>query len=114
MSTAALMAVPYALFGESWPSLVPGSAWLSIAYSILIATALAYLLQTWAQKYTDAASASVLLCTESLFANLFGWILLHEQKTAIMLAGGLLIFLSILLTEGVFKKKPEMSVEENV
>ncbi len=114
MSTAALMAVPYALFGESWPSLVPGSAWLSIAYSILIATALAYLLQTWAQKYTDAASASVLLCTESLFANLFGWILLHEQKTGIMLAGGLLIFLSILLTEGVFKKKPEMSVEENV
>ena len=67
---------------------------------ILVATWLAFQLQTFAQKYTDAASASVLLCTESLFANVFGFLLLHEQKSFVMIVGGLLIFSSVLLVEG--------------
>ena len=56
-------------------------------------------LPTLAQKYTDASSASVLLCTESLFANIFGFVLLHETKSPIMILGGLLIFFSVILTE---------------
>lgn len=116
MSVAALLSFPYALGMETWPASVPAMAWGSIAYSIFIATTLAYMLQTWAQKYTDAASASVLLCTESLFANVFGWLLLGETKTPVMVLGGILIFLSVLLVEGVFHRKsasdPEAEAKE--
>lgn len=99
MSTAALLSIPCALVWESWPQSISPLAWLSVGYSIFLATGLAYFLQTWAQKYTDAASASILLGTESLFANIFGFLILHEQKSGWMLLGGALIFCSILLVE---------------
>lgn len=100
MSVAAIVSVPGALFFESMPSSISPMAVFSCLYMILIATWLAFQLQTLAQKYIDSSSASVLLCTESLFANIFGFLLLHEEKTAIMIVGGLLIFLSVILVEG--------------
>ena len=99
MSVAAILAIPFALIFESWPAVITFEAVGSVSYMILIATWLAYQLQTTAQKYTDASSASVLLCTECLFANIFGYFLLHETKTPIMIVGGILIFVSVLLVE---------------
>jgi drug/metabolite transporter (DMT)-like permease len=100
MITSALLSIPCALLLESWPSHIGMSAVFSCIYMIAIATWLAFFLQTYAQKYTDASSASLLLCTESLWANIFGWILLHEHKSAMMIFGGVLIFTSILIVEG--------------
>ena len=99
MSVAAVLSIPFAFGFDTWPTNISYEALGSVAYMILIATWLAYQLQTMAQKYTDASSASVLLCTECLFANLFGYFLLHEQKTPIMIVGGILIFISVLLVE---------------
>lgn len=38
-------------------------------------------------KYTDASSASVLLCTESLFANVFGFYCCMKRKSTMILGG---------------------------
>lgn len=100
MSVAALVSIPGALLLESRPAHISMMAIGSCLYMILIATWLAFQLQTLAQKYVDSSTASVLLCTESLFANVFGFLLLHEEKTGIMILGGLLIFLSVVLVEG--------------
>lgn len=99
MSVAALLSIPFALSLETIPQNISMHAYMSCGYMILVATFLAFQLQTLAQKYTDASSASVLLCTESLFANVFGFVLLHEAKSPIMILGGLLIFFSVILTE---------------
>ncbi|MFA1015037.1 DMT family transporter [Dubosiella newyorkensis] len=99
MSVAALLSIPCALMVDSWPEIVSIKAVLSMAYSILFATGVAYFLQTWAQKYTDASSASLLLSTECLFANFFAILVFHEVKTWTMYLGGGLIFVSILLVE---------------
>lgn len=99
MSVAALLSIPFALSLETIPQNISLHAYMSCGYMILVATFLAFQLQTLAQKYTDASSASVLLCTESLFANVFGFVLLHEAKSPIMILGGLLIFFSVILTE---------------
>lgn len=106
MTMASILSIPGCFLLETMPAEVSASAIMSCLYMILIATWLAFQLQTLAQKYIDASSASVLLCTESLFANLFGFLLLHEEKTWMMLLGGLLIFLSVLMVEGegVLKK----------
>lgn len=99
MSVAALLSIPFALSLETIPQNISMHVYMSCGYMILVATFLAFQLQTLAQKYTDASSASVLLCTESLFANVFGFVLLHEAKSPIMILGGLLIFFSVILTE---------------
>lgn len=80
LTTAAVLSVPVALLFGTWPSVISSGAVLSCLYSIFMATFVCYLLQTWAQKYTSCSTASVLLCTESLWANLLGWLILHEKK----------------------------------
>ena len=75
------------------------SAVLSALYLIAVSTCLAFLLQTAAQKYTSASSASLILSMESLFACIFSFLLLHEQITVMMIAGGALILASIVVVE---------------
>lgn len=88
LSTAGLLSIPLALIQGGWPAVIPSQAWLSALYAICFATFLCYVLQTLAQKYTSPSAASVLLCTESLWANVFGFLFLHESKSWIMILGG--------------------------
>jgi len=71
----------------------------NIAYLIFVSTLLAYLLQTYAQKFTSANSASLILSMEALFASLFSYLLLHEVMTPLMMLGAILIFLSVIFLE---------------
>ena len=70
-----------------------------ILYAGVVATGLAFTFQVIGQRYTTAPQAAIFLSTESLFAALFGATLLGEQIQALGYAGGLLIFLAILLAE---------------
>lgn len=98
LTTAALCALPFGLT-TTWPAHIPLGGYISVGYSIVLATFVCYLLQTTAQQYTSPAACSILLCTESLWGNLFGFLILHEAKSPIMIVGGLLIFGSVLLVE---------------
>lgn len=109
MCAAAIVSIPFALILEDFPTSIDTNVILSCLYMICIATWLAFQLQTLAQKYTDASSASLLLCTESLFANIFGYFLLHEEKTLTMVFGGLLIFISVILVESSDRIKPVLA-----
>lgn len=111
LSTAAILSLPLAIFAGGWPEYISAGAIWSCLYSIVFATFVCYMLQTLAQKYTDPAAASVLLCTESLWANIFGWLFLHESKSFTMILGGLLIFSAIVLLEGssLFGRKQNLS-----
>lgn len=70
-----------------------------ILFAGVFATGLAFTLQVIGQRYTTAPQAAIFLSTESLFAALFGAIILGENIPALGYAGGLLIFLAILLAE---------------
>lgn len=70
-----------------------------ILYAGIFAGALAFSLQAIAQQYTAASSAAILLSSESLFAALFGAILLGERLSIIGYLGCGLIFLAMVLVE---------------
>lgn len=70
-----------------------------ILFAGLFATGLAFTLQVIGQRYTTAPQAAIFLSTESLFAALFGAVILGEQISALGYAGGMLIFIAILLAE---------------
>lgn len=99
LSTAAILSLPAALLSK-WPASLPPSCLLSLVYTVVLSTFLCYLMQTSAQKYTSCAAASILMGTESLWANVFSFLILHEVPSMMMVIGGLLIFASILLVEG--------------
>lgn len=70
-----------------------------ILFAGLFATGLAFTFQVIGQRYTTAPQAAIFLSTESLFAALFGAVVLGERVPALGYVGGLLIFLAILLAE---------------
>lgn len=99
MTCAAALSVPAALIFDAWPEYISLQAVLSCGYSIFFATFLCYLLQTTAQKYTSPSEAGLFLSTESLWANIFGFLILKEAKTPMMILGGAMILFSVVLME---------------
>ncbi|MCV6547766.1 MAG: DMT family transporter [Cohaesibacter sp.] len=74
-------------------------AWQELLYTGILSGGLAFTLQAIAQRYTAPADAAILLSTESLFAALFGALLLGESLSGSKWLGCALIFCSILLVE---------------
>lgn len=63
-----------------------------LAYMSLVPTAVGFTLQIVGQKYTDATTASFLMSLESVFAVIFGAIILHESMSGREMIGCALIF----------------------
>lgn len=105
MLTAGILSLFGACFFERMPNLIPMEAIMSSLYLIFISTLVAYLLQTAAQKYTTANSASLILSMEALFASLFSFLILHEMMSISMMIGAILIFSSIIYIEYKPKEK---------
>ena len=76
----------------------------AILYSGVMSCGVAYTLQIIGQKYTDPTVASILMCLESVFAVLSGWLILHETLSLREAAGCLLMFSAIILTQLPDKK----------
>ncbi|MCI8594557.1 MAG: DMT family transporter [Oscillospiraceae bacterium] len=81
---------------------LPAQGWAVLLYLAIAATTLALLFQNVGQKYTDPSSAAVLLSLEAPFGVAFSMIFYQERPTVTMVAGFVLIFLSILCAETKF------------
>ena len=68
-----------------------------LLYAGVASSAGAFTLQLYGQKHTDPVLASMLLCLESVFSALFGWLLLHQSLSARELLGCAIMFLAIVL-----------------
>ncbi len=79
--------------------------YLPIAYAGVMSCGVAYTFQIIGQKYTNPTVASLLMSLESVFAALFGWLLLHEALSARELGGCLLMFAAIVLAQLPIGKK---------
>lgn len=71
--------------------------WWSIIYTAIFATALAFIVQTWAQSFIAPSTVGVILAAEVVFAAGFGIWLLNEPVTLRIAIGGLLVLASMYL-----------------
>ena len=71
--------------------------WWSIIYTAIFATALAFIVQTWAQSFIAPSTVAVILAAEVVFAAGFGIWLLNEPVTLRIALGGLLVIASMYL-----------------
>jgi drug/metabolite transporter (DMT)-like permease len=69
-----------------------------IVYTALFSIALGYTLQIFAQKYSPAADAAIILSMEAVFAAIFGFILLGETFSMQQIIGCALILIAIIMT----------------
>lgn len=75
------------------------SAAPAILYGGLGSVGIAYTLQVVAQKHAKPAHAAIILCMESPFAALGGWLILDERMTGRALAGCGLMLLGMILSQ---------------
>ena len=71
----------------------------ALGVTSILATALAFLLQTWGQKYTTATRAALIFSLEPVFAWLTSYVLEQEVLTRQAMAGAGCILGGILLVE---------------
>lgn len=107
ITVAAVWFIGIALLTEPIPTTLTSRAWLAIVYLAIFSTFACFTVQTIAQKYTSSSHASIILSLESVFAAVFGILILKEVLTPMMLVGCLLIFIAILVIEVNFKKNEE-------
>lgn len=99
------LATAAAIFSLAWPAVDPltlpatRAVWLALVITASLASTLAYLVQTWAQRRLSAARTAVILTAEPLFAALFGYLLAGDRLTPTQLAGGALILSAVALVE---------------
>ena len=74
------------------------NAIVPMLYSGVMSSGVAYTLQIIGQKHTKPAVASLLMCLESVFAVLAGWIILGDKLEVREYIGCVIMFVAIILT----------------
>jgi drug/metabolite transporter (DMT)-like permease len=75
------------------------SVWGALAVTALGATALAFVVQTWAQSVLAPTRAAVIMTMEPVFSGLFAVLLAGEHLGLRTLGGAALVLVAMLLTE---------------
>lgn len=87
---------------EAWArSLTIPGVWVSILYTGILSSGIAFTLQIVGQALVEPSRASVYMSLESVFSVLSGWIVLGEHMNLRELLGCLVIFLAVLLAQGI-------------
>ncbi|QNT76053.1 DMT family transporter [Dehalogenimonas etheniformans] len=90
----------------------PG-VWGAVVITALVATAFAFVIQTWAQSLVSATRAAVIMTMEPVFAGFFAVVLAGNGLTARIIIGGVLVLAAMMLTELKSKPKPGQLIEPN-
>ncbi len=82
---------------------VPRSStvWSALVVTSLLASALGFFVQTYAQRHASPARTALILTSEPVFAGLFAYLLAGESLTAVSWAGAILIMFAIVMVEAV-------------
>lgn len=72
---------------------------IPILYCGIGSCSLAFTFQIYGQKYAEPAVASLLLCLESVFSVIAGWIILDQALNARTVMGCVIMFIGIIFTQ---------------
>ena len=101
---SALSAIGMFVFeSPDWASI--RSCWLPIVYAGVFSGGVAYTFQIIGERDVQPALASLLMSLESVFAALFGWILIGQGLSGRELIGCAIMFAAILLSQLPERKK---------
>ena len=85
------------------------ACWKDVLFVAVFSGALGYTFQIIGQKYTDPTLASLIMCLESVFAALGGWVLLGQT-----LSGREIFGCTLMLSASVVALLPSKKAEKNI
>ena len=75
------------------------AAWLPLCYAGILSMGIAYSLQIVGQKFLRPTPASLIMSLESVFAVVFGCLILNETLTVWETVGCILVFIAVILSQ---------------
>jgi hypothetical protein len=78
--------------------------WLAVTFTAVLSTAVAFLVQTWAQGHMDPSRVAIILTSEVIFAAAFSVAVGQEQLALKTIIGGGLLIAAMLLVEWPTKR----------
>ena len=78
-----------------------GEVWSALAVTALAASALGFLVQTYAQRHANPARTALILASEPAFAGLFGYLLAGDRLGPVEWAGAAIIVAAIVAVDAV-------------
>ena len=88
------------------------TVWSALIVTSLVATALGFFVQSFAQQHAPPARTALILSSEPAFAGLFGWLLNDERLTATGWLGAGLIMAAIVSVEIAPRFRPPRPLPE--
>ena len=88
------------------------TVWSALVVTSLVASALGFFVQTFAQQHAPPARTALILASEPAFAGLFGFLLADEHLSAVSWAGAALILAAIVAVEVVPRLRPPRPLPE--
>ena len=88
------------------------SVWAALAVTAVLASAVAYFVQTYAQRHAPPARTALILASEPAFAGLFGYLLAGDRLTAVAWLGAGLIMAAIVAVEVAPRLRPPRPLPE--
>ena len=79
--------------------------WGTIGVTAVLATFLAFLVQTWAQSLIPPAHTAVILTMEPVFAGIFGIVIGGDRPTARVIIGAVCVLAAMLIAQVKFKMR---------
>ncbi len=99
IATAAVLSLAVCGWAEPVRWRPSASVWIAVGVTGILATAVAFALQTWAQRYTSPTRTALIFALEPVFAWLTSFALLGELLTRRATLGAALILAGILAVE---------------
>jgi drug/metabolite transporter (DMT)-like permease len=88
------------------------TVWSALIVTSLVASALGYFVQSFAQQHAPPARTALILASEPAFAGLFGWLLAGDRLSAAGLLGAALIMVAIVAIDAVPRLRPPRPLPE--
>ena len=88
------------------------TVWSALIVTSLVASALGFFIQTYAQQHAPPARTALILASEPAFAGFFGWLLADERLSALSWAGAALILAAIVAVELIPRLRPPRPLPE--
>lgn len=99
LGTIAILMTILAIVDSGYEPPNTDQEWTATIFTALLATSIAFLIQTWSQSKMDATVVAVVLTLEVVFAALFAVLAGQESLTIRATIGGTLIFAAMLLMQ---------------
>jgi drug/metabolite transporter (DMT)-like permease len=89
-----------------------GEVWSALVVTAVLASALGFFVQSYAQRHASPARTALILASEPAFAGLFGYALAGDRLGPVELLGAAIILAAIVAVDAVPRLRPPRPLPE--